>query len=452
MVAILLRCQRTEDKGQRTDQRFFCPMFSVLWLSGGEDLLEPVVARQLAFAAGCFLDELLDHRVGSDPLGGGREVRQDTVPQHRVGERLDVVDLHVSPAFEQCAGLAAEDQVLHRTRTGAPAQPFLDVLRNPRLAHARLADQGQRIVDDVIGHRHLANQRLQLENLVAREDRRRFVDLQRRRAAGDLELLVEARVLHEHLEHEAVLLRLGERVGPFLFDRVLRRQDEEWIRKPVPHAADGDLTLLHGFEQRRLSLGRRAVDFVRENHIGEQRAGEELELARPGRAILLDDLGPGDVGGHQVRGELDTAKVERQAFRQGRDHERLGQARDAFENAVPLAEERDQQLLDDLVLAYDHARKLLLNVVKGALELFHRVDITLGQAAVSILLGHANLVVGGNTVGWSTVGGGQRPPAARSYKPDARTREASGSAMPSLARASGLCWWSAIRLVWHRQR
>ena len=37
-------------------------------------------------------------------------------------------------------------------------------------------------------------------------------------------------------------------------------------------AADGDLAFLHGFEQRGLGLGRRAVDFVGQHDVGEDRA------------------------------------------------------------------------------------------------------------------------------------------------------------------------------------
>ena len=37
-------------------------------------------------------------------------------------------------------------------------------------------------------------------------------------------------------------------------------------------AADRDLPLLHGFEQRRLHLGGRAVDLVGKHEIGEDRA------------------------------------------------------------------------------------------------------------------------------------------------------------------------------------
>jgi hypothetical protein len=42
----------------------------------------------------------------------------------------------------------------------------------------------------------------------------------------------------------------------------------------VPHAADGHLPLLHRFQQRGLRLGRRAVDFVGQDDVREQRPQE----------------------------------------------------------------------------------------------------------------------------------------------------------------------------------
>ena len=115
-------------------------------------------------------------------------------------------------------------------------------------------------------------------------------------------------------------------------------------------AADRDLPFLHGFEQRGLRLGRRAVDFVGQNDVGEQRPLDELELALAGAAVLLDDFGAGDVGRHQVGRELNTAECQRQRARQRRDHQRLGQAGHAFEHAMALAEQRDQQFFDDFDL------------------------------------------------------------------------------------------------------
>ena len=49
---------------------------------------------------------------------------------------------------------------------------------------------------------------------------------------------------------------------------------------------------------------------VRENDVGENRSLEELELATTASFVLLDHLSSRDVGGHQVRSELDPVKVE----------------------------------------------------------------------------------------------------------------------------------------------
>jgi hypothetical protein len=48
------------------------------------------------------------------------------------------------------------------------------------------------------------------------------------------------RIADDDLEHEAVELGLGQRVGALLLDRVLRREDEEGLRAAVRLARDGD--------------------------------------------------------------------------------------------------------------------------------------------------------------------------------------------------------------------
>jgi hypothetical protein len=53
------------------------------------------------------------------------------------------------------------------------------------------------------------------------------------------------------------------------------------------------LTLLHGLEQRALGTRRRAVDFVREHDVGDDRPGTELELA----LLLVVEVDAGDIGG-----------------------------------------------------------------------------------------------------------------------------------------------------------
>ena len=60
---------------------------------------------------------------------------------------------------------------------------------------------------------------------------------------------------HLELEHEAVQLRFGQRVGSFELDRVLRRQHAERARQAMGNACVRHLPLLHGFEQGRLACG-----------------------------------------------------------------------------------------------------------------------------------------------------------------------------------------------------
>jgi hypothetical protein len=141
------------------------------------------------------------------------------------------------------------------------------------------------------------------------------------------------------------------------------------------------LPLLHGFEQGGLGLGRGPVDLVGQDDVGEQRAFQELELAVPRAAVFLDDFRPGDVGRHQVGSELDAAECQRHALRQGADHQGLGQAGHALQDAVAPAEESDQQLFDDLVLPDDDAGELLFDLVKGIAKLLDGFQIVRSQIA-----------------------------------------------------------------------
>ena len=111
--------------------------------------------------------------------------------------------------------------------------------------------------------------------------------------------------------------------------------------------------------KRGLGLGRRAVDLVGQDHVAEQRPFEEAEIAGPRAAVLLDHVGAGDVGRHEVRRELDAAEAEVQRPAERADHQRLGQARHAFQQAMSAAEQRDQQFFDHLALADDDLGQLV---------------------------------------------------------------------------------------------
>ena len=53
---------------------------------------------------------------------------------------------------------------------------------------------------------------------------------------------------------------------------------------------------------------------------------------------------------------------------QGADHQRLGQARHAFQQAMPAAEEADQQFFDDRRLADDDLAQLVHDLAAGGVE------------------------------------------------------------------------------------
>jgi hypothetical protein len=128
-----------------------------------------------------------------------------------------------------------------------------------------------------------------------------------RDALHDDPLLLGGGVAHAHVHHEAVHLRLGERIGALLLHRVLRGHDHERLGQLVGGVPDGDLLLLHGLEQRALHLGGRAVDLVGQHQVREDGALLGAELA----ALLVVEHGAHHVGRQQVGRELDARELGR---------------------------------------------------------------------------------------------------------------------------------------------
>ena len=141
----------------------------------------------------------------------------------------------------------------------------------------------------------------------------------------------------------------GQRVGALVLDRVLRGAHDERVGQRSRHPVDGDLPLLHGLEQRRLRLRRRAVDLVGEQQVGEHRTGPEGELRRSG---VVDERA-GHVAGHQVRGELHALGVQGQRGGERADEQGLGDAGHALEEHVTAAQQRDDEAGDRGVLPDD---------------------------------------------------------------------------------------------------
>ena len=99
------------------------------------------------------------------------------------------------------------------------------------------------------------------------------------RLADDSHFFILGQITQLYFEHEPVKLSLRQRVGAFKFNGILCRKHKKRLRHGVRHPGRGNLTLLHSFKQRRLSLGWRPVDFVSQQNIGEYRPFHKLELS-----------------------------------------------------------------------------------------------------------------------------------------------------------------------------
>ena len=189
-------------------------------------------------------------------------------------------------------------------------------------------------------------------------------------------------VVDAAVEEEAVKLRFGQVVGAFLFKGVLGGEYHEGRGERQGFAFDGDLPLLHDFEQRRLGFGRGAVDFVGEQQVGEDRAAAEFEAAFAG----VVDHAAGDVGGQQVGGELDALELAVDGFGEAFDKQGFAQSRHAFDEDVAAAEQRDQRFFDDLFLSDDDALYGFAQGGSGGAEFFQGcIHIVLLSRAMAVM-------------------------------------------------------------------
>jgi len=172
-------------------------------------------------------------------------------------------------------------------------------------------------------------------------------------------LFHDRRVVEDELEEEAIELGFGEWVGALLFDGVLGREYEEGRGQRVGGIADGDLALLHGFEECALDFGGGAIHLVGEDDVGENGTFAWGEVA----AMGVVDQGTDDVAGEEVGRELDAVEGRVEASRDGDDAESFAKSGDAFDEDVVAGDEGGEESVEQLLLAHDDARKLLANGV-----------------------------------------------------------------------------------------
>ena len=184
-----------------------------------------------------------------------------------------------------------------------------------------------------------------------------------------------AGIVDPQLEDKAVELGFGQGIGTLLLDGILGGEYEEWLAELHGLASRGDRVFLHGLEQGRLSLGRRAVDFVGEDDVGEQGPADEAKSLAAGVDVLFEHFSAGDVRRHQIWSELDAAKREIECASEGLDECSFGQARYAYQQAVAAGEQGDEQFLDDLLLADDDLADLAVDAVPDLAELSYGLGV-----------------------------------------------------------------------------
>ena len=173
-------------------------------------------------------------------------------------------------------------------------------------------------------------------------------------ARQHLAFLLEGRVADEELEQESVELGLGEGVRALVLDGVLRGDHDERVRERSARPLDRHLSLLHRLQQRRLRLGRRSVDFVRQEQVGEDRP---LAKAQRSGSHLEHGL-TGHIRWHEIGRELHAFEVHIERRGEGLHEQGLRHTRNPLQQHVPAHQQGSDQPRERPFLADDDLRDL----------------------------------------------------------------------------------------------
>lgn len=318
----------------------------------------------------------MDEGIRRIAFGLSLEVGCHAVPEDGDGDSADIVEGDGRAAVHRGHGAGAIDKVLAGAGTCSPVDHFFDEFGGGRVTGARRADDAGDVVEEEGTDFDHTDLLLQVQDRACRKNLANFRFLAAGRRFENADFFIQSRVIDLDVEHEAVLLGFGEGVGPFLFDRVLGRDDEEGVGEVVSRLAVGDLTFLHRLEKSRLGFRRGSVDFVCQQDVGKDRALNEAKFSSAG-FVFVEDVGAGDVGGHQVGSELNPFEGDIQDLSDRADDEGFREAGDANQKAVTTREDGSQDLLNDGVLSDDdfvefigHQFAVLFELVEEVVEVF----------------------------------------------------------------------------------
>jgi hypothetical protein len=283
-------------------------------------------------------------------------------------DRPNPLDREIVVSLQQRGDAAREAQRLG----GARARPEPHVVAHDRGSRGR-GLQREHEATDVLEHLrrggNLTSEGTHREQLLGVGDR---VDRRDRIGVGlhdDLHELGVGRVAEGDLQHEAVELRLRQRIGAAQLNRVLGREHAEWARQRIRLTRSRHRVLLHRLEQSALGPRGGAIDLVREQQVAEHRPALKLRT-QPARGILAEDRRAGDVGGQEVGRELDAAMRQVQGRCEGARHRGLADAGDALEQRVAAGNQAQQHAPHRLALTHYRPGDLRLDreggLAKGA--------------------------------------------------------------------------------------
>jgi hypothetical protein len=128
----------------------------------------------------------------------------------------------------------------------------------------------------------------------------------------------------------------------------------------VGDTVDCYLAFLHCFQQSRLCLCWSAIDFIRQEEVGEYRAWSKLKCT--GRFLI--DTDTSDVGWHEIRGELHAPEANVESTGEDPYEQCLRSSGYALEEHMTASNEGGEYLIDHFFLAQDSCGDGFANALK----------------------------------------------------------------------------------------
>ena len=263
-------------------------------------------------------------------------------------ERLHIVEGGREPAAEQRAGSGRQHQGLCRAGAWTPGDLPGD--REVSFARTRPADKIENGLDHTVADREPAHQPLRRHEILGRHRRFCLVARIARRLDQNPALGRAIGIGDIDLHQKAIELGLGQGIGAFLLQRILRREHMEGAGQIMPFTGDGDVIFLHRLKQRGLGSRTGPVDFVGHEQLRENGSPHKAE-APASAGSFFKDFGAKNIGGHQVRRELDTPRIQAEHNAERFDKFRFGETWHTDKQAMAARKKGDQSLFNHLRLA-----------------------------------------------------------------------------------------------------